>query len=331
MTSRYVHVMLREYMVRKKQKILPHKNSGKIQAHQHTSYGGLALVLLMAFFPLLVFSASAKTPYDGPEAGSVGLSGVVPGKPPTKAATIRTPLSGQRFAQSPVTVTGTCPQETLVEIFKNDIFAGSTACSDQGTYTLDVDLLIGENRLIARVYDALNQAGPDSNMVVIQYDALPPQGSALTPLDFGGDQLLLVTDAVFRGSFPGQEMSVPITILGGAPPYALNIQWGDGENDVISRSDGAQFNVPHTYKRPGTYQLSMQATDQAGRAAFITVAAIINGQPDIAVGATEKSSNNKWLLLWPLYTSTAAILISFWLGERRERAVLSRRGLLLEG
>ena len=318
-------------MSRNRLKIIEHKHSGKLRSQEHTSYVGLALVLLMAFFPLMVYTAGAATPYDGPEARSVGLSGVVPAKPPTTAATISMPTNGQRFAQTPITVKGTCPTGTLVELFKNDIFAGSTTCSDTGGYSIDIDLLIGQNLLIARVYDALNQPGPDSNAVTVFYDAIPPQAGPLTPLDFGGDQLLLITDAVFRGSFPGDEMNVPVTILGGAPAYALNIQWGDGENSVISRNDNLLFNAPHVYKKPGTYQLSLQATDVSGRVAFLTVAAIINGQPDtVAATASSNSSDNKLLLLWPQYTSTLAILISFWLGERRERSVLSKRGLLLE-
>lgn len=318
-------------MSRQRLKIIEHKHSGKLRSHEHTSYVGLAVILLMVLFPLAAYTATAKTPYDGPEASSVGLTGTVPAKPPTTAATITSPTSGQRFSQTPITVKGTCPTSTLVELFKNDIFAGSTACTTQGTYSLEIDLLIGENRLIARVYDALNQAGPDSKSVTVYYDAVPPQASALTPLDFGGDQLLLITDAVFRGSFPGDEMNVPVTILGGAPAYALNIQWGDGENSVISRNDNLQFNAPHTYKKAGTYQLSLQATDVSGRVAFLTVAAIINGQPDaVTTAANTSSTDNKLLLLWPLYTSTVAILISFWLGERREKAVLSHRGLLLE-
>lgn len=319
-------------MANPKIKTSPSLHNEKNNPHERASYGFLALALLFAMLPLLAFTASAATPYTGPESGSIGLQGSVPSKPPTTAARINTPSSGQRFATSPVTIAGTCPENTLVEIFKNDIFAGSTSCSATGSFTLDVDLLFGENSIIARVYDALNQAGPDSNKVVIYYDALPAQSSGLNTLDFGGPQLLINTNAVFRGAFPGQEISIPIDIIGGTPPYAINIQWGDATNKIVSRGDNLTFYTQHTYQKPGIYQISIQATDKNGKVAFLTVASIVNGQPDVESTATtvaKKDTLGRLLVLWPLYTSTIAILVSFWLGERRERSVLAKRGLLL--
>lgn len=318
-------------MARSKIKISPHHHSGKLRPHEHTSYGLLAVILLIAAFPLTFYTAEAATPYTGPEAGSIGLSGTVAGKPPTTAAQITAPPNGQHFATSPATISGTCPKDTLVEVFKNDIFAGSTACTSAGSFTMDVDLLFGQNTLIARVYDALNQAGPDSNKVIVYYDVLPSQASAINSLDFGGTQMLLNTDAVFRGSFPEQEMLMPIDIIGGTPPYAINIQWGDATNKVVSRGDNTTFSVAHAYKKAGTYQITIQGSDGNGRVAFLTVAAIINGQPDVATTATTASTStlSKLIVLWPLYTSTVAILVSFWLGERREKSLLSKRGQLL--
>lgn len=318
-------------MARPKIKISPHPHSGKLRPHEHTSYGLLALILLLAAFPLMAFTASAATPYTGPEAGSIGLTGTVKGKPPTVAAQITAPPNGQHFSTSPATISGTCPKDTLVEVFKNDIFAGSTACTTSGSFTMDVDLLFGQNTLIARVYDALNQPGPDSNKVTVYYDVLPGQAGAINSLDFGGPQMLLNTDAVFRGSFPGQEMAMPVDIIGGTPPYAINIQWGDANNKVVSRSDNTSFGVAHTFQKAGTYQITIQGSDGNGRVAFLTVAAIINGQPDVAATATTTKTDtlSKLVVLWPLYTSTVAILASFWLGERREKSVLAKRGQLL--
>ena len=309
--------------------LIHHRHSGKLRSHEHTSYLPLALLLAAVGFLLTVYTSYAASP--GPEAGSIGLNGTVPGKPPTVAATIDKPTNGQRFATSPITVSGTCPKGTLVEIFKNNIFAGSIPCQDDGTYSIDVDLLIGKNILVARVYDDLNQAGPDSNKVTVYYDALPSQAGPLTSLDFGGAQLLLNTDAVFRGVFPNQTMRVPIEILGGTPPYAINVQWGDSRNKVVPRKNNLGFTIDHVYSRPGTYQMTIQGSDANGRVAFLTVAAIVNGQPSVAAGSSEETgvSNTvltRLLTLWPLYTSVVAIAISFWLGERREKYLLTRGG-----
>jgi hypothetical protein len=310
-------------------KLSQHQHSGRLRPHEHTSYLPLGILLVIIGFALTAYTAYAATPYDGPEAGSIGMSGIMPGEPPTIAATIKLPANQQRFGTSPITVSGTCPKNTLVEIFKNDIFAGSTTCNNAETYSLDVDLMINKNILIARVYDSINQAGPDSNSVIVYYDALPPQAGPLTSLDFGGAQLLLNTDAVFRGTFPGQVMYVPIDILGGTPPYAINIQWGDSTNKVIPRSDNAGFKASHIYTKAGTYQISIQATD-------LTVAAIVNGQPG-AIGQSGTSANtssntsmmNQLLVLWPTYTGATAVVASFFLGEQREKRLLRKQGLLL--
>lgn len=313
-------------------KLSHHSHSGRLRPHEHTSYVPLSLLLVVAGYALITYTISVTAVSPGPESGSIGLSGTVPGEAPTVAATIDVPRDGQRFSASPVTFAGTCPAQTLVEIFKNDIFAGSTFCTNDGTYTLDVDLLIGQNTIVARVYDTLNQPGPDSNLITVFYDALPPQAGPLTSFDFGGPQLLLNTDAVFRGVFPEQELSVPVDILGGTAPYAMNIQWGDSTNKVVPRNDNLSFNISHIYNKPGTYQITLQATDAVGRVAFLSVAAIVNGQPDVAAVASTDSGTvpNQLLLLWPLYTGAAAVVMSFWLGERREKKILNQRGLLLQ-
>jgi hypothetical protein len=251
----------------------------------------------------------------------------MPGKPPKTGATITSPTNQQRFSVTPVTVKGTCVANMLIEIYKSDIFAGSGACSKDGTFSIDIDLLIGQNVLIARTYDSLNQQGPDSNAVTIFYDALPTQAAGLKSLDFGGPQMLINTDAVFRGSFPQQQMAVPISIIGGTAPFAINMQWGDSTNKVVPRGDNQPFNVTHVYKKAGVYQITIQGTDAQGRVAFLTVASVINGQPATAAAAgtnPTNSSMNKLLALWPLYTASVAIVVSFWLGERREKRILVR-------
>lgn len=317
-------------MLRKHFKILTSAHTYKVRPHEHTSYLPLALLLLLAGFTLTTFTASAATPYTGPESGSVGITGTMPGKPPTEGATIKTPTSGQNFAQTPVVVSGTCPKDTLVEIFKNDIFAGSTPCTSAGTFSLEVDLLIGQNTLTAKVYDSLNQEGPASNNVIVTYSPSLTNASGIVSLNFGGDQLIINTDAVFRGAFPNKELTVPIDIIGGRAPYAVNVQWGDSTNKVISRPDNATFQSVHSYAKAGTYQLAIQATDADGRVAFLTVAVIVNGQPDVAAATTVTAQKtNLLLMLWPLYAAVAAMTLSFWFGEIREKRVLAKHGLLI--
>lgn len=308
-------------------KLSEHIHSGKLRPHEHTSYIPLFFLLIVVGVALSAYTAFAAD-HPPPQSSSVSVTGTMPSKPPVVAATIDKPANGQHFTTSPINVSGSCPPNTLIEIFKNNIFAGSTPCTDASTYSLDVDLLIGNNILLAKVYDALNQTGPDSVLINVSYDALPSQAGSLTPLNLGGPQLLLNTDAVFRGTFPQQDLTMPISIIGGTPPFAVNIQWGDTANKVISRKDNSSFNTTHVFSKPGNYQIALQTTDSLGRVAFLTVAAIVNGQPN-PTAITATTSGNNLLILWPLYVGAICVVISFWLGEKREKRIFRIHGLPL--
>jgi hypothetical protein len=310
-----------------KLKISQHEHSGRLRPHEHTSYLPLAFLVMVVGAVLAIFSVSAVSAGSPPpQSGSVGLSGTVPTAPPGIAATITSPKNQQHFSTSPMTVSGTCPAGTLVEIYKNDIFAGSTPCTDNNTYSLQIDLLYGQNSLTARVYDIINQAGPVSSPVIVFYDAVPLQASSLDLLNFSGTQLVLNTDAVYRGAFPNQTLNVPISVIGGIAPFAINVEWGDSSNKIIPVSDNSVFNASHAYQKPGTYKITLQATDSKQQVAFLTVAAIINGQPSVIsttnISSVSKSPLNKLLVLWPLYAIAATLVVSFWMGERREKKIL---------
>ncbi len=312
-------------------KISSHEHSGRLRPHEHTSYLPLAFLVLLVGVVLGTFSLTYGLPAfaasPGPQSGSIGLSGEVPAKPPTVAATITSPKTGLRFVTTPTTISGTCPTDTLVEIYKNNIFAGSTPCDSKGKFSVEIDLLYGENTIMAQVYDNLNQGGPTSGTITLFYDAALPTGANLDQLSFGGDQLILNTNSVYRGGFPDQTLNVPITIAGGTPPYAVNAIWGDSSNNIIPRSDNTLFNASHSYKKPGTYKITLAGTDSKNQVAFLTVAAVINGQPSVlgsnsGANSGKKGILNKLLVLWPLYAITVTMLTSFWLGERREKKIL---------
>lgn len=315
--------------------LLHHTHTGKLRPHEHTAYAPLAIMLLFLSMPLGAMTVSAIGVRPGPSSGSIGLSGTVPSVPPKTAATIQTPANNTHFSISPVTIAGSCPTGTLVEIYKNDIFAGSAPCTPQQTFSLQADLMFGQNKVVARVYDDLNQPGPDSASLTLFYDALPAQSASSSNLYFGGSQILLNTNAVFRGTFPGQNLTIPIDILGGTAPYAMNIEWGDSKNQVVSLASSAAYNANHVYDKAGTYRITIQATDATGRVAFLTITAIVNGQA-VTIASTLPSGSGSGitsgplatvLMLWPLYTATFAVVVSFWLGERREKSILMRHGL----
>lgn len=310
-------------------KISEHEHSGRLRPHEHTSY--IPLLLLVALVGLMMVSLSIRAyvaaDSPGPQAGSIGITGQVPTKPPQTAATIDVPKNQQHFTISPTEISGTCPLATFVEIYKNNIFAGSAPCDANGKYSVQVDLLYGQNILTAQDYDVLNQAGPASTPVTVFYDATLPFAAGLNLLNFGASQLLLNTDAVYRGSFPGQSLNVPISIIGGAAPFAINVQWGDSTNKVIPRGDNAVFNASHVYQKAGVYKITIQGTDAQQQVAFLSVAAVVNGQPAVIGNADsggKKKTLNKLLMLWPAYAIVATLVVSFWVGERHEKKVMEK-------
>lgn len=272
----------------------------------------------MAVCSLLVVPAFAAQ-----QQSSVGMEGKISAPPPTQAATISIPRSGQSFSTLPVTVSGICPKDLLVKLFKNNVFAGSVQCTN-GSYSLIVDLFDGQNDLVARVYDALDQAGPDSNTVTVNY--------ATDQVGFKS-RVSLTSPIAKKGANPGQLLTWPITLSDGDGPYAVSVDWGDGKTpDLMSRQFPGDFNIQHTYDKPGVYNILIKATDKNGGVAYLQLVGVANGSlsQDNGTGSTNNSnssgaqSNTK--ILWqPAALLVPFIITTFWLGKKYQMHVLRQK------
>ncbi len=251
-------------------------------------------------------------PNPGPSSSSIGLQATISTAPPKQGATIAIPGNGAIFTSVPVTVSGLCPSNLLVKIFANNIFVGSTVCLN-GSYSLRVDLFSGQNDLVARVYDALDQSGPDSNTVSVTFNDAQF-------LQFG-TPLSLTSPYAERGAPPGSELDWPIILSGGTGPYAISVDWGDGSStELLSASVAGTVSMNHTYKTAGVYQVIVKATDKNGDTAFLQLV----GQATGATQNNNKSSTNnntvvqKQVLWWPAVAMLPLVLLSFWVGRRHE-------------
>lgn len=257
------------------------------------------------------------------EQGAVGLEGRISAPAPTTPATISIPRSGQAFTTLPVTVSGICPNGLLIKLFKNNVFAGSVQCNN-GSYSMIIDLFDGQNDLVARVYDALDQAGPDSNVVTVSYSSAKP--------NFSG-RVSLTSSIAKKGSNPGEVLTWPITISDGDSPYALSIDWGDGKTpDLISQSFPGTFNIQHVYDNPGVYNIIIKATDKNGGVAYLQLVGVANGplsQEDAAAktdGTDDVSPTATTIILWwPAAVLLPFIIVTFWLGKRHELHTLKKK------
>jgi len=284
----------------------------------------LSVVLVVAALAASLLVSDVHV-HAATEQGSVGLEGRISAPPPTTPATISIPRSGQAFSTLPVTVSGICPNKLLVKLFKNNVFAGSVQCTN-GSYSLIIDLFDGQNDLIARVYDDLDQAGPDSNVVAVSYNADKP--------GFTG-RVSLTSTIAKKGANPGQSLSWPIVLSGGDGPYAVSVDWGDGKTpDLMSRAFPGDFNIQHVYDKPGVYNIIVKATDKNGGVAYLQLVGIANGALSQDTGSANNSSANsgnnaaaqKTKILWqPAAILIPFIISTFWLGKKYQMHVLRQK------
>jgi hypothetical protein len=282
-----------------------------------------SVFLILLAVMSLQFSASSRV-YAQPASrdGSVGVQGTVTAPPPADAPIISIPGSGQTFSKLPVTVSGICSGDLLVKVFKNGVFAGSNQCS-AGTFSLGVDLFSGKNDLIAKQYDLLDQESPASSVVTVTYNDVAPEKSVT-------ERVVLSSNYAKRGANPRESLAWPIIITGGTGPYAVTIEWGDGETTLVSVPFPGEFTVEHKYGNPGVYNMIVKAVDSVGRASYLQLVAIGNG--DLAESGTlglVNSSGGKSVktkgsegdvrtrIVWqPAAIMIPFIVSTFWLGRR---------------
>jgi len=276
------------------------------------------------------------------------VTGRIPGDPVTTPAVITSPTDGTHFSAVPIDVGGSCPANAAyVEIFRNNFMSGSALCSG-GTFSISIDLFTGQNDLTAHSFNITDDEGPVSNPITVYYDKLPtpattqngPSAVPGQPTASSKNPLILKTSFVYKGYYVGDEIRWPLSINGGTPPYALNVDWGDGKNSIISRKDGGQFDITHTYKQAGaekgSFTIKVQGSDTDGNYAYLQFFVIVNPNTNITGTGTiytkpppSLGGLRQWLwVAWPAYATVTLMVITYKLGEREELIILRKRGML---
>ena len=268
--------------------------------------------LVAVIFSLLLINSLAFA-VENPQKGGVGIEGKISSPPPKDAPTISSPRSGQSFSNLPITVTGICRGDVLIKLFKNNVFSGSSECKNNN-YSITTDLFTGINELVARGYDALDQASPDSNLVSLTYSDNNASNFAA--------RLAITTNYTRRGANPNELITWPILISGGVGPYAISVDWGDGTSaDIYSTQIPGEFTVKHTYQQSGVYRALVKATDKNGMVSYLQLTAIANGEVkgSTVAGADNTAKNAKTIVLWqPVMIAIPLIITTFWIGKRYE-------------
>lgn len=280
---------------------------------KHLLAFGLVLISIASFSGIVHAATSSD---------SLGIEGKVPGNPPSSAPTITVPADGSSLTTLPVTVSGLCQNGLLIKIFKNNVFGGSTICKN-GSYSIQIDLFVGKNELIARAYDSLEQSSPDSNKITVNFPVSQFSGT---------NRVSLSSSYARRGASPGSVLTWPIILSGGNGPYAITVDWGDGTPpDVISRQFPGTFDISHSYKSAGVYNVLIRASDKNGEEAFLQLVGVGNGE----IADTNKGSNQQpgatttqqptKVLWWPAVILIPLIAVAFWLGRKHELISLRRK------
>jgi len=290
---------------------------------QDMKKAALTVSFVAAAFFLVLGADGVSATSDSVQSGSVGLTGQISAPPPTEGATISFPTNGQVFEDVPIVVTGICPDGLLVKLFKNNVFAGSAQC-DGGNFSLQTDLFVGTNELIARVFDDLDQPGPDSNIVTVSFDS----ASLGTPV-----RVSLTSNFAKRGAFPSETLVWPVLLSGGQGPFAFSVDWGDGkELDLFTEPFAGTIDLEHVYDEPGIFNIIVKVVDTNGTTAFLQLVGIANGplsqDTDAGTGGEGENSfttTKTEVVWWPAAVIVPFAITTFWLGKRYMLRVMKKR------
>ncbi|MEK7626513.1 MAG: hypothetical protein AAB423_04175 [Patescibacteria group bacterium] len=307
-------------------RIAHHKHTGRRLPFYCTSYAVLFFLLVFVSSIVLFVSYSAKADQ---QTGTIQLGGVVSGKPPEIPAKITSPSNGSHFTESQIEVSGTCLQDNYVEIYRKDIFAGMTKCSPEGTFTITITLVPGENRVVAKTRDSLGQYGPDSEAVTYFLDAKP--GTKQSNNTGLYKPLLIYTDPVQKGVLMGQSLKINYEIDGNEGPYTIVIDWGDGSPITLVKHDKeGDYSASHIYKEPGQRTVRISGIgSQGGKASIQTIIVVHSESAPITSTASSCDSTTfaKYCFssdritviidfLWPAIIIAMLMTASFWVGEK---------------
>lgn len=329
-------------------RLVEHKHTGKLIHHRHTSH--LALAIILAFLGVFMYVDNTVKAEIVPVSGSVSIGMLVTGPPPAVGATITSPKDGQKIVNKDVfDISGTCQASTFVVVKNNGINAGSTICSADGKFTVQIELYVGTNVISAMNYDNYNQAGPVTPSVTVyvtKKDKNTDNAGTDTPVvpnipdvpsivPGADNQLDSCNDFQAKGEYPvggephiaivcmprlflpGQMQTLGLIVWGGVPPYALLIDWGDDSEDLLlSVAKPGYQTVSFGYIVPNTYKIISTIKDANGETSSYRSSVQVSGQVELPAATVKQDEVAAWFKSpVPVYAVAVAITAGFWIGD----------------
>jgi hypothetical protein len=327
----------------------PHKHTGKLLHHRHTSYRALFVILALT-------GAVMMTPVGMTQAADYSVTAVVPAPLPAAPAIITSPSDNDTITQSNTIVKGDCPvivPPIIVTLYEGSTFLGSQQCTSDGKFAIPVSFEPGRHTIEARVINFTGQTGATSSPVFIIYGHAAPTSSSAVNSGSGSsfssssdsNGSTTETDMVQTPSlYPQITSDNPVilfgptkpavwtgTLKGGTPPYSVTVYWGDGTVKRLKNWNEGQQTIKHSYAEARTYEVKIELRDATGYAVTTSITAISPAEwsaytPIPGVGGLAGGSGGSGLLgalnvshtwiLYTLYITTVVVLTMLWHIER---------------
>ena len=315
--------------------------------HKRVLLHPLMILFLMCVGVVLIGSTMLHS-----NATSTVISATVEAPELTDPAVISKPSDSTVFSSTPITVSGSCPDNSYVILYRNGQFSGVDVCI-ANLFQIQTDLFNGNNQLMAQDYNTTDEAGPQGASIIVTYNApttsttssssstSTTSSNSSIPISSTSSQsvlpLLANSQFQYQATQVGQQFSWNISINGGVLPYTLTVQWGDGSQSVLTLKTDPTFVITHIYKNAGNYVINIKVRDFSSRITVLQLVAIIHSSlkgPAYITSTVPPASTTPSLLkpirhylwiAWPSYAVVVALVFSFWLGERQEIHILTHR------
>jgi len=146
------------------------------------------------------------------------VTATVPAPVLTEPAVILQPSDGQHVTAEVITVSGSCPDDSYVKLYRGGNFVGSSLCSGGG-FGVQTNLSLGENELKVLVFNLTDQQGPGSSPIRVYYDLPVPESTPVPVSAPVSLQVASVDEGPYR-SGAVQDAGANPTVSGWAPPFS---------------------------------------------------------------------------------------------------------------
>lgn len=257
-----------------------HRHTGKKITHKHTSYRGLLLLVIVFGIALFLIHQSVQ-------ASEIITSAKVAAPTPSTPAVITSPTGGETVSSESVLIEGKCAYiapSSIVELYIDGQFAGSTTCSSEGTFSTTLMLAPGVHQVSLRTVNITNDYGPDSALFPLTIkvpsdpgtSSIPPRShentaSQVPQISQNGVRIYSQSTYLLFG--PDKDAEWTGYFEGGKPPYKVAIDWGDGTASNYTAPATAPQSFRHTYTKYQPFFVTITVTDSEGTQARMQLAA----------------------------------------------------------